>query len=131
MFITIDLKSETPIYKQLEQSIIKGIAKKELKCGEDLPSVRQLAADLGVNMHTVAKAYALLKKGGFISVQRNKGALVNAPQDYAADEKYLSELKRQIKEHVTQAYCRGLSQQDWLGICADSYKDFVKKENKK
>lgn len=132
MFITIDMTSDIPIYKQLKQSIIKGIATNELKSAEALPSVRQLAADLSVNMHTIAKAYAQLKEDGFISVHRNKGALVNSPPQYAANEKYLVALKQQLQEQTIEAHCRGLSKDDWVNICEGAYEKFtMKKETKK
>lgn len=132
MFITIDMTSQIPIYKQLKQSIIDGIATKKLEPEEELPSVRQLAADLSVNMHTVAKAYAQLKEDGFISVHRNKGALVNSPSQYAANEKYLVALKQQLQEQTAEAHCRGLSKDEWINICEGAYEKFImKKETKK
>lgn len=64
MIIRIEPESEIPIYIQLTNQIIEGIAKGELKPGESLPSVRTFAADLGVNMHTVNKSYHELEKRG-------------------------------------------------------------------
>ncbi len=72
MIIKIDLQSEIPIYTQLQNSIIEGIVSGNLKPGEPLPSVRAMASDLGVNMHTVNKAYNFLKQDGFIQVHRQK-----------------------------------------------------------
>ena len=61
MIIKINSRSEIPIYLQLRNQIVKGIGKGELEQGEILPTVRQMAADLGVNAMTVSKAYQLLK----------------------------------------------------------------------
>lgn len=61
LFISFDFQSDAPIYVQLRNKIIEGIASKQLNPGDPLPSVRNLAKDLGVNMHTINKAYQLLK----------------------------------------------------------------------
>ena len=72
MIIKINSRSEIPIYLQLRNQIVKGIGKGELEQGEILPTVRQMAADLGVNAMTVSKAYQLLKAEGFIETDRRK-----------------------------------------------------------
>lgn len=128
MFIQIDMTSEIPIYVQLKQSIIMGIATGQLKQGEELPSVRQFAADLSINMHTISKAYAQLKDQGFISVHRNKGALINAPEQYAADEKYLGVMAGALSELAAEALCRGISEEQWHKICMDAYAQLTKPE---
>jgi len=61
MIIRLDMTSEVPIYVQLRNAVVVGIGKGELQPGEGLPTVRQMAEDLGVNTMTVNKAYALLK----------------------------------------------------------------------
>ena len=75
MIIELDMSSSTPIYVQLRNQIVKGIGKGELKTGEKLPTVRQLASDAGVNTMTVNKAYQILKNEGFI-VQTDGSALL-------------------------------------------------------
>ena len=70
MIIELDMSSSTPIYVQLRNQIVKGIGKGELKTGEKLPTVRQLASDAGVNTMTVNKAYQILKNEGFIRTDR-------------------------------------------------------------
>ena len=80
MIIKINMKSETPIYLQLRNEIVKGIGKGEFEIGESLPTVRQMAAELGVNTMTVSKAYQLLKSEGFIVTDRRKGTIVCNPQ---------------------------------------------------
>ena len=66
MIIRIDMMSSTPIYVQLRNEIVKGIGRGEFEDGECLPTVRQLASDLGVNNMTVSRAYQLLKAEGLI-----------------------------------------------------------------
>ena len=73
MLIQIEMHSEVPIYRQLKTAIIKGILTGELKQGERLPSVRQLACDLGINLHTVNKVYNLLKDEGYCSYSPQPG----------------------------------------------------------
>lgn len=77
MIIELDMASSTPIYVQLRNQIVKGIGKGELKTGEKLPTVRQLASDAGVNTMTVNKAYQILKNEGFIRTDRRLGAFVS------------------------------------------------------
>ena len=79
MIIELDMSSSTPIYVQLRNQIVKGIGKGELKTGEKLPTVRQLASDAGVNTMTVNKAYQILKNEGFIRTDRRLGALCPNP----------------------------------------------------
>ena len=76
MIIKINTKSETSIYLQLRNEIVKGIGKGEFERGESLPTVRQMAMELGVNTMTVSKAYQLLKAEGFIETDRRKGTVV-------------------------------------------------------
>ncbi len=128
MYITLDLESEEPIYTQLKYQIIAGIAKKELRLGEALPSVRSLAADLGINLHTVNKAYQQLKQEGFILIHRQKGVVVNPDGVPRADDAYLSELMSGIHPFIAEAVCRDLSEHDFLQLCSRIYAEFHTKE---
>ena len=94
MVIELDMSSSTPIYVQLRNQIVKGIGKGELKTGEKLPTVRQLASDAGVNTMTVNKAYQILKNEGFIRTDRRLGAFVSEfiANDTDFTEKLESEL---------------------------------------
>ena len=74
MLIEIDFQSEEAIYLQLRNQIILGIASSVLREGDPLPSVRQLADEIGINMHTVNKAYGLLRQEGFVNIDRRRGA---------------------------------------------------------
>ena len=73
MELFIDFKSDEAIYVQLCNQIIMSIATERIKEGDSLPSVRQLADTVGINMHTVNKAYSILKQEGFIKLDRRKG----------------------------------------------------------
>jgi DNA-binding transcriptional regulator YhcF (GntR family) len=79
MLIEIDMHSSIPIYKQLKTAIISGILSGQLNEGDSLPSVRQLASDLGINLHTVRKVYEMLCEEGYIRIHRSKGTEVCRP----------------------------------------------------
>ena len=77
MVIEIDFNSDEALYMQLRNQIILGIASSQFEEGEALPSVRQLADRIGINMHTVNKAYSVLKQDGFVKVDRRRGAVIH------------------------------------------------------
>ena len=79
MIIKINMQSEVPIYLQLRNEIVKGIGRGEFEPGESLPTVRQMATDLGINTMTVSKAYQLLKTEGFLETDRRKGTTICYP----------------------------------------------------
>ena len=70
MWITVDFDSSEAIYMQLCNQIVEAIAVSKLQEGESLPSVRQMAEYAGINMHTVNKAYALLRQEGYITLDK-------------------------------------------------------------
>jgi len=76
MLLDIDLASQEPIFKQIRTQIVGAIATGELSPGDALPSVRSLAGDLGVNMHTVNKAYAVLRDEGYVAMRGRSGAVI-------------------------------------------------------
>ena len=76
MLLEIDLASNEPIYRQIRTQIVHAVATGELSPGDALPSVRSLASDLGVNMHTVNKAYAVLRDEGYVRMRGRSGAYV-------------------------------------------------------
>ena len=81
MIIEIDFNSDEALYLQLRNQIIMGIATAQFQEGDSLPSVRQLADTIGINMHTVNKAYTVLKQEGFVKVDRRKGAVIAIDED--------------------------------------------------
>ncbi len=90
MFLEIRPSSKTPIYEQIKEQIIYGIASGQLKSGEGLPSVRALATDLGVNLHTVNKAYRELEEAGFLILERSAGTRVRDEIRSLTEEEYES-----------------------------------------
>ena len=124
MIIQLDLNSETPLYQQLHDQLILGIASGGLKSGESLPSVRQLGSDLGINLHTVNKVYTMLRQEGFLSVHRQKGVVVNPPEEYQAAPGYLTQVGDLLKPVIAEAYCRGIPLDSLLAIVTERYLQF-------
>lgn len=125
MLLKINFESDVPIYAQLKNQIIRGIAKGELDEGESLPSVRQMAEDIGINMHTVNKAYNLLKGDGFITIDRRKGAIVNKIPIPSSGE-YDDILKEELESIISEAYCRGVSEEEFVKACKGIYSVYKK-----
>ena len=80
MLIEIDFSSDEAIYQQLCNQIILAIATSRLSDGEVLPSVRQMADEIRINMHTVNKAYTILRQEGFVKVDRRRGAFISVTE---------------------------------------------------
>ena len=106
MIIKIDFQSEEALYVQLRNQIIIGIATATLQEGDTLPSVRQLAEDIGINMHTVNKAYTVLRQEGFLSIDRRRGAIVALDIDKL---KAMDEMKRNLSVILAKARCKNIS----------------------
>lgn len=86
MIIRIDQSSETPLYLQIRDQLVAAIARKELLPGDGLPSVRRLASDLGINLHTVNKAYAVLRDEGYLIIRGRSGAYVADAEGAASQQ---------------------------------------------
>ncbi|SHH99592.1 transcriptional regulator, GntR family [Clostridium collagenovorans DSM 3089] len=124
MLIVIDFESEEPIYQQLKNSIMKGILTNELKEGESLPSVREMASDIGVNMHTVNKTYNLLKEDGLINIDRRKGAIVSKDKQKPTEE-YKAKLKSNLDNIIVESSLRGINEEEFLDICKELYNQYT------
>ena len=119
MIIELDMASSTPIYVQLRNQIVKGIGKGELKAGEKLPTVRQLASDAGVNTMTVNKTYQILKNEGFISTDRRLGAFVS--ETIAEDADFKEKLESELELLSAEACLTGMSRDEFLSMCDKLY----------
>lgn len=125
--IIIDFGSQEAIYLQLRNQIVMAIAKEQLHEGESLPSVRQLAECLGVNMHTVNKAYLLLKQDGYLQLDRRKGAVV-AVQVSENKQVEVKALHESIQMVVAEAICKDISREEFYDIIGSMYDIFGKDE---
>lgn len=118
--IWVDFESPIPIYQQIRTSIIKAISSGELKSGDVLPSIRQLGVDLGVNMHTVAKAYSLLKNDGYLIMDRRSTAKVSS--NISLDDSAMEKIKSLITDAAIEAVGRNLSKDEFISICQEIFK---------
>lgn len=119
MLTTLDTTSSIPIYVQLRNQIVTGIGRGELKAGEHLPTVRQLAADAGVNTMTVNKTYQLLKAEGFIEIDRRQGATVCPSRQEA--EVYREKLEKELELLSAEACLKGMGREEFLELCGDIF----------
>lgn len=109
MIIEIDFNSDEAIYVQLCNQIILGIATSQFREGEQLPSVRQLADTIGINMHTVNKAYSILQQDGFVKIDRRRGAVIALDINKL---KALSEAQDELSVVIARALCKGIGRGD-------------------
>ena len=119
--IEIDFNSDEAIYVQLMNQIILGIATSRLQEGDPLPSVRQLADTIGINMHTVNKAYSLLRQEGFVTIDRRRGAII------AVDEnkiKAMEEMKENLIVALAKGCCRNVSREEVHGLIDEIYEEY-------
>lgn len=119
MIIELDMNSSTPIYVQLRNQIVMGIGRGELKLGESLPTVRQLAQDIGVNTMTVNKAYQILKTEGYIKIDRRHGAIVSDNIDM--DIVFREKLENELELLLSEAAINGMDKRDFLSMCNEIY----------
>lgn len=106
MLITIDFNSDEAIYMQLRNQIIVAIAMERIREGDTLPSVRQLADNIGINMHTVNKAYSVLRQDGIVKLDRRHGAIVALDADKI---RAMEEMKQEMGMVIAKAICKNIS----------------------
>lgn len=125
MLLTVDMQSEIPIYIQIRNQIVEGIASGKLFPGDTLPSVRQMASDLGINLHTVNKVYTMLKQEGFLVVHRKSGVVVNDQSEFKITEDFLEKVENDLKPIIAEAICRGLPKDRFMEKCLGIYENFI------
>lgn len=128
MYITINMKSEKSIYQQIYDNIITGIVTGELREGTILPSARQLSASLGINFHTVNKAYNILKNDGFLILDRKKEFLVQKKTGEITN--FVNRWKEEEKKLINEALANGLCEKEILTIFENILNADRKGENK-
>ena len=122
MIIKIDFNSNEALYVQLRNQIVLGIATAQLREGDSLPSVRQLADEIGINMHTVNKAYTVLKQEGFIRLDRRSGAVIAVDVNKLAA---LEDLKGQMKVLLAKARCKNISKEEVYSIVDEIFEGYL------
>lgn len=121
MYIEIDFNSDEALYLQLRNQIIMGIATSRFREGDSLPSVRRLADDIGINMHTVNKAYTVLKQEGYVKVDRRKGAVIAVDADRM---RTLEELKKELQVILAKSSCKNISKEEIHELIEEIYHDY-------
>lgn len=121
MYIEIDFNSDEALYIQLRNQIIMGIATAQFQEGDALPSVRQLADTIGINMHTVNKAYSVLRQEGFVKVDRRKGAVIAVDIDKM---RAMEELKCEMQVILAKSSCKRISRAEVHALIDEIYEDY-------
>ena len=122
MIVEIDFNSEEALYVQLINQIIVGIATDQIREGDTLPSVRQLADNIGINMHTVNKAYSVLKQEGFLRVDRRRGAVIALDTDKM---RAISEMRRDLGVILARGVCKNVSREEVHNMVDSIYDAFA------
>lgn len=121
MVIEIDFNSDEAIYMQLHNQIILGIATSRFREGDSLPSVRQLADSIGINMHTVNKAYSVLRQEGFVKVDRRKGAVIAVDVDKL---QAMQELQKELNVVLAKSCCKNISREEVHALIDEIYESY-------
>lgn len=123
MLIEIDFNSDEALYVQLQNQIIMGIAMDLIREGDTLPSVRQLADTVGINMHTVNKAYSILKQEGFIRLDRRKGAVISLDVDKAEE---LIKMRENLRILLAKGCCKSITREEVHALVDDIFDEYRK-----
>lgn len=118
MVIEIDFNSTEALYMQLRNQIIYGIASSRFEEGEALPSVRQLADEIGINMHTVNKAYSVLRQEGFVKIDRRRGAVIALDVDKM---RAIEETQKDLQMVLAKAKCKQITREEVHALVDDIY----------
>ncbi|MCD8151387.1 MAG: GntR family transcriptional regulator [Clostridiales bacterium] len=121
MEIQIDFDSDEALYIQLRNQIIYGIATRQYQEGDSLPSVRSLADTIGINMHTVNKAYAVLRQEGLLRLGRRTGAVIAIDLDKI---KAMEEMKDHLRLAVARGFCKGITREETHQLVDEIYSDY-------
>ena len=120
MLMRLDFQSPVPIYRQIRDQVVLAVAEGRLRPGEQLPAIRALAEDAGVNTMTVSKAYQLLKSEGYLVTDRRAGAVVCLPQPSAG---LSEEQTARLRLLAGEARLAGLSRAEFLALCGAVYEE--------
>ena len=123
MFITIDENDLRPIYRQIADEIKALIARGDLPAGAPLLSVRQLAANLGLNLNTIATAYRELQAEGLVTIRHGTGVTVAS---ITARDKSHDDLRKPLRAALTSLVLSGLARAQIMRVVRDELSDLSK-----
>ena len=121
MILKFDFASKVPLYMQLRNQIVIGIAEGKLQAGEKLPTVRSLADESGINSMTVSKAYQLLKQENYIVTDRRGGTVVSSRTPTKVDPKTINMLRL----HISELQVAGMSKEEVMDLCEKLYEEGI------
>lgn len=124
MLLHLDFALDIPIYQQIRNEIVRGIASEKLAPGQQMPSVRALAEALGVNMMTVHKAYGLLRQEGYLTADRRTGTVVA----YREEKTLPDTVRKTLELALAEARAAGVPLEDVLELCRTLYGEGKKKK---
>ena len=120
MLLKLDFGSETPIYMQIRNQIVLGIAQGQLTAGTRLPTIRALSEECGINMMTVSKAYQLLRQEGYITTDRRSGAVVSSRQEPTGPR---PETLEGLRLRLGELRLAGMGLEETLELCRKLYEE--------
>ena len=123
MLLKLDFGSDQPIYMQIRNQIVLGIAQGQLPAGERLPTIRALSEECGINMMTVSKAYQLLRQEGYITTDRRSGAVVSSRQETVCPTK---ETLDGLRLRLGELRLSGMGLEEALQLCRKLYEEGTK-----
>jgi GntR family transcriptional regulator len=127
VLLTIDTTDRRPVYRQIADGIKTLIAGGQLRDGQPLPAVRQVAADLGVNLNTIAAAYRELQSEGLLIVKRGLGATVVARTPTQQSAKLSQDdLRRPLRTALTELVLAGMPRGEILSMVSDELRSLLK-----
>ncbi len=121
MIFEIDFNSTEAFYMQLRDQIILGIATRAFSEGEALPSVRKLSEDIGINMHTVNKAYTVLRDEGFVKVDKRRGVVIAVDADRIRD---IERFRKELSIILARAACKGIGREEIHMLIDEIYDEY-------
>ncbi|MCD7762324.1 MAG: GntR family transcriptional regulator [Lachnospiraceae bacterium] len=125
MLFEMDFQSEEALYMQLRNQIVMGIARSLIQEGDPLPSVRQMAVDIGINMHTVNKAYALLREEGIVTIDRRRGAVIALNGDRMKSEE---ELRSRLRVMLAKSIVQNIPASEVHAMVDEIYEELLAEE---
>lgn len=126
MLVSIEPDGPVPIYQQIRDQIVAAIADGSQPAGSGLPSVRQLAVDLGVNFHTVSKSYDVLRREGLVRIGRKSGAVVQRdPASGPPDPGWVPDWAARLRTLLAEAAAQGMPAGEVIACCEAALAEFA------
>jgi DNA-binding transcriptional regulator YhcF (GntR family) len=118
VILTVELNSDVPLYQQIRDRIVEAVAEGVLHAGDPLPSTRQLASDLGINFHTVNKAYDVLRAERLLQLNRRSGAVIlRDPSSGPPADGVAKAWETRARTLLAEAIAHGMSEAEVIDRC--------------